>query len=395
MSRKILFLLLILFLGLTDVQVLPGLLPALQQDFRIRISEVGNVVTVYSLSAGIWALVVGPLSDRLGRMVFIRLALTVFAAAVWLSAQTTEFRLLLVARGMAGFAGGVFSACIIALIADVVPFEKRGRAMGLVAATYSLSAVVGLSGGAFVAGSMGWRTIYWIFFAASLSLLTGSLLSRIDETHRFRSRSGKSPAMPWSAEIRRQMQDYLSFFRRPEPRYGLWTAMLVVAATSSLITYLGAWLAGDFGLSLVKIGWIFLITSLAMITGSLAGGWLSDHIGKKTLFLLCSMGLSALMPLVFLIRSDWHIVLFCMAGGLAISIREGPYQAIITELVTSQQRGAYLALRSTLAKLAIAVSVAIAGFLYQVQGFMAVALFAGFCSAWSILWMQKITVETA
>ncbi|MDQ7053862.1 MAG: MFS transporter [candidate division KSB1 bacterium] len=176
------------FLGLTDVQVIPVLLPAFESGFSVSIAMAGSLVTLYSLAAALSALVVGPLSDRFGRMRFIRAGAGLFALAALLGAMADRFWGLAVARMMAGAAGGIFSTCIVALIADRFTFERRGRAMGWVAGMYSLAAVAGVPTGAFVASAFGWRVIFWGF--GLLALLLSLILPRINDPQLYTGLAG-------------------------------------------------------------------------------------------------------------------------------------------------------------------------------------------------------------
>ena len=362
------------FLGLTDVQVIPVLLPAFEKTFSVHIATAGSLVTLYAIAAAISALVIGPLSDRYGRMRFIRAAAAIFALAAILAAMAHTFSLMAVARLLAGLAGGVFSACIVALIADQFHFERRGRAMGWVAGMYSLSAVVGVPAGAFVSGTAGWPMIFWTM--GLVSLVIALILPPLKDSA---ASVPSSPSLP-RRFFQEQLAQYAGFWRRTGSRRGLWLAVAMVSATTSLITYLAAWLVDDFEYTMQEVGLVFLITGSAMVVGSVIGGGLADRLGKRASLALWSGLLIPVLLGVPLIQSRTSVLLFCLAGGFLLSLREAPYQAMITELVPAEQRGAYLALRSTAAKLAIAVSAFVAGHVFEHLGFRMVAVLAAACS---------------
>jgi MFS family permease len=58
---------------------------------------------------------------------------------------------LMVARIAAGVFGGVLSALCQTIVGDVIPFERRGRAMGIVMTSFSVSTVAGVPCGLFLA----------------------------------------------------------------------------------------------------------------------------------------------------------------------------------------------------------------------------------------------------
>jgi predicted MFS family arabinose efflux permease len=167
-------------------------------------------------------------------------------------------------------------------------------------------------------------------------------------------------------------------------------AITVSTAIAGLITYLGAWLSKTFGMSLNMIGAVFMTTGGASVLGALTGGWLADKIGKRRVIIFGSFLLALILAGVKLVQNPTGVFLFCAAGGLAMALREGPFQALISQLAPASERGAYIALRNATSQLAIAATALICGLLYERLGFQAVAFFAAICSlaagalAWSI-----------
>ena len=64
---------------------------------------------------------------------------------------------LMVARVAAGTFGGVMSALSQTIVADVIPFERRGRAMGIVMTSFSVATVAGVPLGLFLAANLSWH----------------------------------------------------------------------------------------------------------------------------------------------------------------------------------------------------------------------------------------------
>jgi MFS family permease len=86
----------------------------------------------------------------------------VFAAGSALAITAPTFALFLTARAIQAFgAGGIFPVATAA-IADRVPQERRGAALGLVAATWGLAAILGPNLGGVLTHFLSWR---WIFVA--------------------------------------------------------------------------------------------------------------------------------------------------------------------------------------------------------------------------------------
>jgi predicted MFS family arabinose efflux permease len=84
------------------------------------------------------------------------------------------------------------------------------------------------------------------------------------------------------------------------------------------------------------------------------------------LLLVPTLGLGVPLFLSFLVAS------------LAFAFRQGPVQALATELVPAHARGALVAMRTTASQTGIAVSTAVSGWLFDHHGYWSVGIF---CSA--------------
>jgi len=371
-------LLFILLLGLLDAQMISPLLPAIADDFAVSIAQAGAAVTAYAFAAAICALVIGPLSDRFGRLVFLLAAsiLMVVAASVCFIAR--EYELYLAARVLNGVAGGTISACVIAQVADLFSYRHRGRAMGWIGAMYFIVAVIGVPAAAWIASGAGWRALYaGIAIAALVPVWSfGARAGRYSvlfQEPRSGDRSGK-----WRRAVNDQAHQYWKYLSEPSTRSGLLLALTFSATAAGLLTYLAAWLVSNFGMSLSSIASAFLVAGLASTVGAISGGWLSDRVGKKRMIAWSSLLLAVILPIFAQAQNTTQVYVLFALGGLFMAVREGPYQALITELVPGNQRGAYIALRNSVSQIAIAASAAICGVLYQKLGFGAVTfLLAG------------------
>ena len=64
---------------------------------------------------------------------------------------------MLVARCMAGLFGGVATSIVMAIVGDVVPFERRGRHGSMVMLAFSLASVAGVPAGIWIADHFAWQ----------------------------------------------------------------------------------------------------------------------------------------------------------------------------------------------------------------------------------------------
>src|SRR6266850_7043621 len=160
----------VLFLGVSDTQMVAPLLPLIARDLGTTAGHAGIIVTTYSLAAAAFALFVGPLSDRIGRKKVLVSGLAMFAVASFLTYHVSTFSALVILRGFTGLAAGTLSTCALSFAGDYYPYDQRGRAMGVLSMGYFVAAVVGVPVGALAASRLGWQWVFGCLCAAACAI---------------------------------------------------------------------------------------------------------------------------------------------------------------------------------------------------------------------------------
>lgn len=115
-----------------DRMALNYLMPSVQPELGLSNTAVGTLASALSLSWALAGLLVGRLSDALGRRKPILIfAALIFSSASFLSGIATTFAMLLAARLLMGAAEGGVMPISQALVAAEVQPERRGLAMGV------------------------------------------------------------------------------------------------------------------------------------------------------------------------------------------------------------------------------------------------------------------------
>ncbi len=162
MSRLLWTLSLGVFAGALDLSVLSPALPALGHEFGVQTGDLAWVFTLYLLVTVLSIAVSSTLADRYGRRPVYLACIAIFAAGSIVAIAAPSYAVFLGARAIQALgAGGIFPVAT-ATIGDVVPAQRRGAALGRVAATWGLAAVIGPSIGGLVTHFISWR---WIFVA--------------------------------------------------------------------------------------------------------------------------------------------------------------------------------------------------------------------------------------
>jgi len=174
------------FAGALDLSVLSPALPALGRDFHIATGDLAWVFTLYLLVTVLSIALASTLADRYGRRSIYLACISLFAAGSIVAIAAPTYQIFLLARAIQALgAGGIFPVAT-ATIGDVIPTARRGAALGIVAATWGLAAVISPSVGGLITHFISWR---WIFFAnVPLAAIVFSLALREVPAHAPRRR---------------------------------------------------------------------------------------------------------------------------------------------------------------------------------------------------------------
>ncbi len=158
------FLLPVLFLGVLmaamDIAIVGPALPAIRRYFQADDRLVSWVFTAYLLLNLVSTPIMAKLADRFGRRLIYVLDVLLFVAGSLMAAVAPGIGWLIAGRAVQGFGSGGIFPVAAAVIGDVVPKEKRGRALGLIGAVFGLAFLVGpILGGVLLLFS--WRLIFW------------------------------------------------------------------------------------------------------------------------------------------------------------------------------------------------------------------------------------------
>jgi len=352
----------LLFLGLADNQMIAALLPSLVGSLHISVGVAGLLVVVYSLTAALASFVSGFLSDHYGRRRFLLMGVLLFAVSSWTASRSGTFPALLLARALTGLAAGTLSTCSITYAADWFEYSVRGRALGLISAAYFAAPILGVPLAAQIADRYGWRQAFLLF--AVLGLAIGALSLRLPKD--------KLNPQPSSDKLRAAGRAFRSFLLRRDTAAAMAIAFLVSGGLVGFLTYVGQWLNGQFAVSTRTIGWVFMLGGLVAVGSAPLGGIVSDRMGKRAVAIASNLILALAVAFIpFFSWGPWLLVVFSLAS-LGAAFRQGPLTALISELVPSTQRGAFIALRNIFSQSGIGLAAFVGGLLYEKHGYAAV-----------------------
>ena len=145
-----------------DTTIVVLALPEIQRSLHVALSAVVWVIISFLLVITLLATQVGRLGDMFGRVRMYEAGFAVFVVGSALCALAWDEVSIIVFRVIQGIGGALIMANSGAVIADLYPRERRGRAYGLTSVGWTIGAVLGVVLGGLIVTYISWRWIFWI-----------------------------------------------------------------------------------------------------------------------------------------------------------------------------------------------------------------------------------------
>jgi MFS family permease len=150
------------FMSALDTAIIAPAIPALRETFQIDNRRVGLVMIAFILASLCSTAPLASLGDRYGRRPIYLISISLFALGSLVIALAPTFWAVVLGRVIQGMGGGGIIPTASAVIADALPPKERGRALGLIGATYGMAFVLGPPLAGLVMVTLDW---HWIFLA--------------------------------------------------------------------------------------------------------------------------------------------------------------------------------------------------------------------------------------
>ncbi|KAG9502219.1 hypothetical protein J7337_005044 [Fusarium musae] len=137
-------------------------LPTIAHDLDVSIELINLTVTSYLVFQGLAPSLWGPISDVKGRRVAYSLTFIVFLGACIGLAEAKNYATMVVLRCVQSTGSASTIAIGSGVIGDITTRDNRGGLMGVFQAGLLVPVAVGPIIGGALAGSLGWRAIFWL-----------------------------------------------------------------------------------------------------------------------------------------------------------------------------------------------------------------------------------------
>jgi predicted MFS family arabinose efflux permease len=337
--------------AIVDFMIVMPLGPQLLDDLGIDARRFSWVVSAYTLTAGLVGFLAAPWLDRVPRRaayLFLSLGLLMGTVACGLA---TSFPLLLAARAVTGGFGGIHGGLALAIVADVFPPERRGRATGTLMLAFAVASVVGVPLGIALGTRIAWQAPFFALAAIGLPLVglaawsLPPLAAHVDDTRR----------NPFG-----RLLDTLTV---PAHARGFALIAMLMVGAFSVIPFISTSLVANVGVTQDQLPAIFITGGLLTLLTTPLTGRLVDRFGALPVF--CGIvPMSAGMMLVLthlpavgiLGAAPVTAVLMATNAGRAVTA-----MALITASIEPRRRGGFMSINSSVQHVASGLGTTCAG----------------------------------
>lgn len=363
------------FIHIVDFMILMPLGPQLMRVFDISPREFGLLVSSYTFSAGVSSFFGAFFLDRFDRKKILLWVYVGFSIATLGCALSPNYPILLFARVVSGLFGGLTSALILAIIGDVIPNERRGRAMGLVMAAFSVASVLGVPMGLFLASLSDWHMPFYIL--TGLSIVSLGMIFRFIPN--ITEHLGKELQRPHPMQVVRRVTS------NPNQMRAITLSVMMMFGQFMIIPFLSPYTVANVGFTEMQLTYIYMAGGGFTIFTSPWVGKLSDKYGKLRIFtIFMTLNVIPIAIITHLgITPIFYVLLVSTLFFVTSNGRYVPAAAIITGTAKPENRGSFLSFNSAVQQLATGVASLIAGIIigetstgeltnYNVVGYIAI-----------------------
>lgn len=340
------------FTIILDFMILSPLGAILMPALNITTAQFGWVVSCYAFSAGVSGILAAGFADRFDRKKMLLFFYTGFLLGTLFCGLAPDYPSLLIARTVTGLFGGVMGSIVFAISTDLFPYEMRGRVMGLLQTAFAASQVLGIPFSLYLSNTLGWHApfILIVAFGAVVGLI---LLWKL------RPINGH---LAYKAE-RSPLRHLIHTLTQPRYLQGFAATCLLATGGFMLMPFGSNFHVHNLGVSLDMLPAIYMATGIAsLILGPLSGK-LSDTYGKYRMFVVGTV-VTALACYVYTrmgISPLWAVVGINILMFVGVTARIISSSALASALPLAPDRGAYMAISSSLQQVSGGIAAAVAG----------------------------------
>lgn len=341
------------FTHIMDFMIMMPLGPQLMALFQISPQQFGFAVSAYSITAAFSGFASAFFVDRFDRQKLLLFAYIGFVIGTFSCAFAPTYELLVAARILAGLFGGMIGAQVLSIVSDTFNYERRASAMGILMTAFSLASVAGVPTGLWLAARYSWHMPFLAIGGLGV-LVIFCIIFWVPPVNKHLV-AGQPKGNP--------LDVLTNIFNTPNQMRALTLSIVLMMGHFSIIPFIAPALVGNAGFQQDQIFLIYLVGGALTIFSSPLVGRIADQRGKYPIFVV--FALFSLIPILLITNLTptplWIVLAISGMFFIAANGRMVPTQAIVSGVVSPQQRGGFMSINSSVQQLSTGIAANIAG----------------------------------
>jgi predicted MFS family arabinose efflux permease len=355
-ERRVVFVVIMIqFINILEFMIVMPLGPDFSRDLAIKTSQLGVISGSYTFASAIVGLLSASYLERYDRKNAVIFAMSGLVFSTMLAGWSQNIEMLIGARVLAGIFGGPSTSLALAIISDVVPPARRGRALGAVMSSFAIASIAGVPLGLEAARIGGWRLPF--FFIAMLGLFIIFAVFFLLPNFRAHMQIGA-----------KEESSLFSMLRRPAVLFSLATSGLLMSSGFMLIPNIAPYVQQNLGYPRDSMGFLYFVGGLASFASMVLFGRLTDRLGALVVGIL---GCSAFFLSAFLgFVHPWeHIPVpaFFSLFMIASALRGVSFNTLSSRVPGSHERARFMSVQSSVQHISSALGASISSLILAIN----------------------------
>jgi MFS transporter, DHA1 family, inner membrane transport protein len=340
------------FCHILDFMIMMPMSAKLVGELHITNQLFSFLVSSYSIAAFVAAIFGSFYFDRFDRKKVLLFLFTGFTLGTIACGFAWDYESLLIFRSITGLFGGIMGAVVMSIISDLVPFESRGRAMGIVMVGFSVASVLGVPIGLKLMELYDWHVPFFMVgcFATILLFILWAILPPVVKHLQ-------------NPNKLRGIAIYKHAFTDKNQLNGILFTFFLITGHFMIIPFIARYMVFNVGMPEGDLFLIYFIGGLVTVFTGPVIGKLTDKIGGlKVFFVFAILGFAPVIAITNLPPVSMAVLLsvtgifFILINGRMVAM-----QKLVSGVVAPQNRGSFESIRSAFMQLGAASAGLIAG----------------------------------
>ncbi len=339
------------FTHILDFMIMMPLGNYLMPYFQISPRQFTFLVGAYTLTAAVSGFAAAFFVNQFDRKRLLLYGYGGFLLGTLACGFAPTYELLLASRVLAGLFGGLIGAQVLSIVADLIPYERRGSAMGAIMSAFAVASTLGVPFSLYLANLISWHAPFILVGVLGIAIIPLVMKYIPVMSSHIQEQSGS------------KFDVLTEVIKSPTQRLALLFSALMMMGHFMIIPFINPYMEFNNGYPKSITPMIYLVGGIASFASANILGRVSDRYGKLPVFsisVLVSLFfvwmITNLPPVHFSVVLVLFAFWFTLATGRAVSA-----QAMVSNVVSMKHRGSFMSFNSSVQQFGTSLASFVAG----------------------------------